>query len=206
MFRRVGTARAVGQTVSLIARRSQQTSSSTGTDVPPSTNTSARPPIDRTNSSQRTTPPPPNTAGTGKAIVYGVALGLGTILLYAEYDNDSFRRKVESTLPLSSTILAGLDKIIDPLFGRHKKLTTIIYEKMPDLTPLTDKLPDQEQIRKTGEKVKDAATMVYNKLPDQKQLERAGEQAKDLINDTYDMLPEYKTVKGKVNHAVDQVS
>lgn len=140
-----------------------------------------------------------------KAVAYGLGLGLGFALLYAEYDNGSFRRKVESTIPLSSTILAGLDKIIDPVFGRHKKLTTIISEKMPDLSPITDKLPSSDQIKKAGEQVKDAANTVYNKLPDQKQIQKAGEQAKDAINDAYDKLPEYKKVKGAVNHAVDQV-
>jgi len=142
--------------------------------------------------------------GTVKAIVYGVALGLGVTLLYAEYDNGSFRRKVESTLPLSSTILVGLNKIIDPVFGRQKKLTTIISEKLPDISAVTDKLPDKEQLKKAGEQVKDAANAAYNKLPSQKQLEKAGEQAKDAINDAYDKLPEYKKVKGAVTNAADQ--
>lgn len=134
-----------------------------------------------------------------------MALGLGVTLLYAEYDNGSFRRKVESTIPLSSTILAGLDKIIDPVFGRHKKLTTIISEKMPDVSAVTNKLPDKEQIRKAGEKVKDAANAVYDRLPSQKQIEKAGEKAKDAINDAYDTLPEYDKVKGAVNNAVNTV-
>ena len=145
------------------------------------------------------------SGGTVKAVAYGVALGLGVTLLYAEYDNGSFRRKVESTLPLSSTILSGLDKVIDPVFGRQKKLTTIISEKLPDVSVITDKLPDKAQLKKAGEKVKDAANAAYDKLPDQKQIEKAGEKAKDAINDAYDMLPEYKKVKGAVNHAVDQV-
>jgi hypothetical protein len=196
-----------------------------------STKTSSNEPIDRTNNPQKTTttpppsprtvppPPPPSSrpasssssssSGGGgttvKAIAYGVALGLGVTLLYAEYDNGSFRRKVESTLPLSSTILGGLDKIIDPVFGRHKKLTTIISEKMPDISGITDRLPDKDQIKKAGEQVKDAATAAYNKLPDQKQIQKAGEQAKDALNDAYDKLPEYKKVKGAVTHADDQV-
>jgi hypothetical protein len=196
-----------------------------------STKTSSNAPIDRSNNPQKTTTtPPPSTpppssktvppsssssypassssggsGGTVKAIVYGVALGLGVTLLYAEYDNGSFRRKVESTLPLSSTILSGLDKIIDPVFGRQKKLTTIISEKLPDISVVTNKLPDKDQIKKAGEQVKDAANTLYNKLPDQKQIQKAGEQAKDAINDAYDKLPEYKKVKGAVTHAADQV-
>jgi len=138
-------------------------------------------------------------------LIWSLSGNLSVTLLYAEYDNGSFRRKVESTLPLSSTILGGLDKIIDPVFGRHKKLTTIISEKMPDISPVTDKLPDKDQIKKAGEQVKDAANAVYNKLPSQKQIEKAGEQAKDVINDAYDKLPEYKKVKGAVTHAADQV-
>ena len=143
--------------------------------------------------------------GTVKAVAYGVALGLGVTLLYAEYENGSFRRKVESTLPLSSTILSGLDKVVDPVFGRQKKLTTIISEKLPDVSAITDKLPDKAQLKKAGETVKDAANTVYSKLPDQKQIEKAGEKAKDVINDAYDRLPEYNKVKGAVNQAVDQV-
>jgi hypothetical protein len=173
------------------------------------------------NPQKTTTTPPPSTpppssrptgsssgggGGTVKAIVYGVALGLGVTLIYAEYDNGSFRRKVESTLPLSSTILSGLDKIIDPVFGRHKKLTTIISEKMPDMSAVTDRLPDKEQIKKAGEQAKDAANALYNKLPDQKQIQKAGEKAKDAVNDAYDKLPEYSKVKGAVTHAADQVN
>ena len=187
-----------------------------------STKTSSNAPIDRSNNPQKTTTtPPPSTpppssrptgsssgggGGTVKAIVYGVALGLGVTLIYAEYDNGSFRRKVESTLPLSSTILSGLDKIIDPVFGRHKKLTTIMSEKLPDISAVTDRLPDKEQIKKAGEQAKDAANALYNKLPDQKQIQKAGEQAKDAINDAYEKLPEYKKVKGAVTHAADQVN
>lgn len=189
-----------------------------------STKTSSDKPIDRTNNPIKTTttPPPssrtvppssssasyPPTGGSGgtvKAIVYGVALGLGVTLLYAEYDNGSFRRKVESTLPLSSTILGGLDKVIDPVFGRQKKLTTIISEKLPDLSTVTDKLPDKEQLRKAGEQVKDAANTVYSKLPSEKQVEKAKEKAKDFINDTYDALPDSKTVKKTLTDAKEKL-
>lgn len=190
-----------------------------------STKTSSDKPIDRTNNpikttttpppSSRTVPPsssssasyPPTggSGGTAKAIVYGVALGLGATLLYAEYDNGSFRRKVESTLPLSSTILGGLDKVIDPVFGRQKKLTTIISEKLPDLSTVTDKLPDKEQLRKAGEQVKDAANTVYSKLPSEKQVEKAKEKAKDFINDTYDALPDSKTVKKTLTDAKEKL-
>lgn len=189
-----------------------------------STKTSSDKPIDRTNNpikttttpppSSRTVPPSSSSAsypptggsgGTAKAIVYGVALGLGATLLYAEYDNGSFRRKVESTLPLSSTILGGLDKVIDPVFGRQKKLTTIISEKLPDLSTVTDKLPDKEQLRKAGEQVKDAANTVYSKLPSEKQVEKAKEKAKDFINDTYDALPDSKTVKKTLTDAKEKL-
>ena len=199
-----------------------------------STKTSSDAPIDRTNnpikttttpppssssssSSSRTTPPsssssssssyPPTggSGGTVKAIAYGVALGLGVTLLYAEYDNGSFRRKVESTLPLSSTILGGLDKIVDPIFGRQKKLTTIISEKLPDVSVVTNKLPDKEQLRKAGEQVKDAANAVYSKLPSEKQVEKAKEKAKDFINDTYDALPDSKTVKKTLTDAKEKL-
>ncbi|CAF2803350.1 unnamed protein product [Rotaria sp. Silwood2] len=161
----------------LINKRFQQTSTTSSTK-PTSTNPSSATKTKTTSSSY---PADSNTGGTVKAIVYGLGLGLSITLLYAEYDNGSFRRKVESKLPLSSTILSVLDKIIDPIFGRHKKLTTIISEKLPDVSPVTDRLPDKEQVK------------------------RAAEQAKDTINDTYDKLPEYKTVKSKIIHAADQV-
>jgi hypothetical protein len=166
------------QTASTTPSSNNPTKTTTTTPPPPST----PPPSSRT-APASSYPAGGSTGGSGtvKAIVYGVALGLGVTLLYAEYDNGSFRSKVESTLPLSSTILGGLDKIIDPVFGRHKKLTTIISEKLPDISAVTDKLPDKEQIKK------------------------AGEQAKDLVNDAYDKLPEYKKVKGAVTHAADKV-
>ncbi|CAF4913427.1 unnamed protein product, partial [Rotaria sp. Silwood1] len=176
----------------LINKRYQQTSTTSSTKPPSSNPSSATKTTTTTTSSSSTPRPPPpppppsrpadvKTGGTLKAIVYGVGIGLGITLLYAEYDNGSFRRKVESKLPLSSTILSILDKAIDPIFGRQKKLTTIISEKLPDISPVTDRLPDKEQVKK------------------------AAEQAKDVINDTYDKLPEYKTVKGRITHAADQV-
>ncbi|CAF1048158.1 unnamed protein product [Rotaria sordida] len=190
----------------LINKRYQQSSSTSSTKStssnPSSTKSTSSNPsstasVNRENTSQTTTTTsssstsrpssrPTGTSsggggGTFKAIAYGVGLGLGITLLYAEYDNGSFRRKVESRLPLSSTILSLLDKIIDPVFGRHKKLTTIISEKLPDVSAITDRLPDKEQVKKAAEK------------------------AKDTINDTYDKLPEYKTVKSTITHAADQV-
>jgi hypothetical protein len=195
MLRVVNLSRAqpAARNLLLVTKRYQQSSTSSGSSAtknPSKTTTPPPPPPPNTPPPSSKTVPPsssssyPSTGGSGgavKAVVYGVALGLGVTLLYAEYDNGSFRRKVESTLPLSSTILSGLDKVIDPVFGRNKKLTTIISEKLPDISSVTDKLPDKEQIKK------------------------AGEQAKDAINDAYDKLPEYKKVKGAVTHAADQV-
>jgi hypothetical protein len=198
MLRVINLSRAqpAARNLSLITKRYQQSSSSSGssttqsaTKTPPS---ATKTQTASTTPSSKPVPPPSSSSsypsgstggsgGTVKAIVYGVALGLGVTLLYAEYDNGSFRHKVESTLPLSSTILSGLDKIIDPVFGRHKKLTTIISEKLPDVSAITNKLPDKEQIKK------------------------AGEQVKDTVNDAYDKLPEYKKIKGAVTHAADQV-
>jgi hypothetical protein len=202
----------VVRNLSLIPKRYQQSSPPSGSTTSASTKST---PSSSTNqsaskaqtSSSSSSYPSGSTGGssTAKAIIYGLGLGLGVTLLYAEYDNGSFRRKVESTLPLSSTILGGLDKIIDPVFGRSKKLTTIISEKLPDISSVTDKLPDKNQIKKAGEQVKDAANAVYDRLPSQKQIEKAGERAKDTINDAYDKLPEYKKVKGAVTHAADQV-
>jgi len=192
------SAQSKARNIIIIGKRFQQSSSSNSSQPP------SPPP-----SSSKSVPPSSSAEvggnSTGKAILYGVGLGLGVALLYAEYDNGSFRRKVENTLPLSSTILSGLDKIIDPIFGRHKKLTTIISEKLPDVSPVTDRLPDKEQLRKAGQQVKDAANAVYDRLPSQKQIEKAGEQAKDAVNDAYDRLPEYQKVKGAVTHAADQV-
>jgi len=194
MLRVINLSRAqpAARNLSLITKRYQQSSTSSGAST---TQSATKTQTTSTTPSSKTVPPPSSSSssssypsgstggsgGTVKAIVYGVALGLGVTLLYAEYDNGSFRHKVESTLPLSSTILSGLDKIIDPVFGRHKKLTTIISEKLPDVSAITNKLPDKEQIKK------------------------AGEQVKDTVNDAYDKLPEYKKVKGAVTHAADQV-
>lgn len=243
MLRVINASRApaVARNLSLVTKRYQQSSSSSGSATTASTKstpgssttqssvknpssasqtqtastrTSSDGPVDRTNNPIKTTPPPSSSSsypptgssgGTGKAIAYGIALGLGVTLLYAEYDNGSFRRKVESTLPLSSTILGGLDKIIDPVFGRQKKLTTIISEKLPDVSVVTDKLPDKEQLRKAGEQVKDAANAVYSKLPSEKQIGKAKEKAKDFINDTYDALPDSKTVKKTLTDAKEKI-
>jgi tetrahydromethanopterin S-methyltransferase subunit B len=233
MFRVVNLSRAqpAARNLLLINKRYQQSSTSSGSSTTQSTTknpsstasssnnptkTTTTPPPSTPPPSSKTVPPPSSSSsypssgssgisGTVKAIVYGVALGLGVTLIYAEYDNGSFRRKVESTLPLSPTILSGLDKIIDPVFGRQKKLTTIISENLPDISPVTDRLPDKDQIKKAGEQIKDAANAAYNKLPSQQQIEKAGEKAKDAINDAYDKLPEYKKVKGAVTHAADQV-
>jgi hypothetical protein len=184
--------------------------SSTAKTQTASTKPSSNAPIDRTNnpykttttpassytppSSSRTSPPPPFSAssagkpgGSGssgtivKTIIYGVTLGLTATLVYAEYENGSFRRQLESTIPLSSTILGGLDQVIDPVFGRQKTLTKQISEKLPDLSYVKDKVPDKTQIQK------------------------AGEQAKDAVSNAYDKLTDPKKVKGAVDHATGQV-
>jgi hypothetical protein len=184
--------------------------SSATTTQTASTKPSFNAPIDRTNnpyktttaptssytppSSSRTGPPPSFSApptgkssgsgGSGtaiKAIVYSVALGLTATLVYAEYENGSFRRQLESTVPFSSTILGGLDQVIDPVFGRKKPLTTQISEKMPDLSYVKDKIPDKDQVKTT-------VNNALEKLPDKTQIKKVGEQ-----------------VKGAVDHATDQV-
>jgi len=149
----------------LVTKRYQQSSTSSGSATTASTKST---PGSKTSTTPPPSTPPPSSSsssypstdgggGTVKAIVYGVALGLGTTLLYAEYDNGSFRRKVESILPLSSTILGGLDKIIDPVFGRQKKLTTVVSEK----------LPDKEQIKTAGEQSRRGNDPIFLEEPDQ---------------------------------------
>ena len=195
------------------------------------TSTTFNTPIDRTNnpykttttptssyspppSSSRTTPlppfnpPPPRQSGGGsgtviKAIVYSLALGLTATLFYAEYENGSFRRQLESNVPYSSTILGGIDQVIDPVLGRHKSLKTEITEKLPDLHYVKDKLPDKDQIKKLGQQVKDSANNVVEKISDK--THKAGEQTKDAITHAYDKLTDQKKVKGVVDQAADQV-
>jgi hypothetical protein len=192
----------------------KSTPSSTTTTQTASTKPSFNAPIDRTNnpyktttaptssyippSSSRTGPPPsfsaPPTGKSGgsstaiKAIVYSVALGLTATLVYAEYENGPFRRQLESTVPFSSTILGGLDQVIEPVFGRKKSLTTQISEKMPDLSYVKDKIPDKDQTKTLGQQVKNTVNNTLEKLPDKTQIKKAGEQ-----------------VKGAVDHATNQV-
>jgi hypothetical protein len=191
--------------------------SSTAKTQTASTRASVNAPIDRTNnpyktttsptssnippSSTKTSPPPPFSApsvpkssGSGssskivKTIIYGVTLGLTATLVYAEYENGSFRRQLESTVPFSSTILGGLDQVIDPVFGRQKKLTTEISEKIPDLSYVRDKIPDKDQIKKLGQQVKDTANNALEKLPDKTQIKKAGEQVKGAVDRASDQV------------------
>jgi hypothetical protein len=122
-------------------------------------------------SSSRTGPPPTFSAPpTGnkssgsstaiKAIVYSVALGLTGTLVYAEYENGPFRRQLESTVPFTSTILGGLDKVIEPVFGNRKPITTQVAEKLPDLSYVKDKLPDKDQVKTVGQQIKKAGEQV----------------------------------------------
>ena len=200
-----------------------------------STRPSFNAPIDRTNNPYKTTtiptstytpssssrtgppppfsapPPPPRSTGSGgsgtvvKAIVYSVALGLTATLVYAEYENGSFRRQLESTVPFTSTILGGLDQVIEPVFGRPKPLSTQVSEKIPDLAYVKDKLPNKEQIKSIGQQAKDTATNVLEKLPDKDQIKKVGEQVKTTVSNTVDKLPDTKKVKDAIGHTTDQV-
>ena len=152
-------------------------------------------PIDRTDNPYKTTTSPPSyippsssrggpsptfsapsdrqtssSSGGGgkivKTIIYGVALGLTATIVYAEYENGPFRRQLESTVPYSSTILGGIDQVLDPVIGRQKSLTKEISEKIPDLSYVKDKIPGKEQIKKLGEQVKDTTNNILGKLPD----------------------------------------
>jgi hypothetical protein len=194
----------------------KSTSGSNTTSNPSSTRASFNAPIDRTNNSYKTTstpsartgPPPGQETSSGgsggtmiKLIIYGVTLGLTATLAYAEYENGSFRRQLESTIPYSSTILGGLDQVIDPVFGRQKTLTKQISEKIPDLAYVKDKIPAKDQIKKVGEQIKDTANNVLEKLPNKTTIQKAGERAKDAVSNTYDKLTDQNKVKG----ATDQV-
>ena len=61
-------------------------------------------------------PPPKQERSSFSAVVYGLILGFSITLIIAEYDNASWRRKVENQIPFSSNILNLLDKLIDPVF------------------------------------------------------------------------------------------
>ena len=159
--------------------------------------------------SSQTSPPPgyPRSGGSGgggvvKAIVYGVALGLTATLVYAEYENGPFRRKLESTVPFSSTVLGGLDQFIDPAFGRTRKSTSGVPEKYPDLAYVKDKEP----VKKLTDQVKSTVDSVREKLPDKATIQKAGEQVKDAVSKTAEKLPDPKKVKAAVTSAADQVS
>ncbi|CAF1487203.1 unnamed protein product [Adineta ricciae] len=172
------------------------TTSPTSTYVPPS--------------SQRTNPSSGNKSGGGagtlvKAIVYGVALGVTGTLAYAEYENDSFRRQLESTIPYSATILGGIDQVIDPVLGRQKSITKGITDKVPDLAYVKEKLPGKDQVKKLGEQVKDATNHVVEKFPDKNALKKVGEQAKDAVNKVTGTLTDQSKAKGLVHQTTDQV-
>ncbi|UJR26324.1 hypothetical protein I4U23_007662 [Adineta vaga] len=183
-------------------------------------------PIDRTNnpyktttsptssyippSSQSTSPPSGRKSGSStssivKTIIYGVTLGVAATLVYAEYENDSFRRQLESTIPYTSTVLGGIDQVIDPILGRQKPITKVITDKLPDLAYVKDKISAKDQIKKLGEQVKDTTNNVLDKLPDKNTLKKAGEQAKDAINKASDKLTDQSKIKGIVTEATDQV-
>jgi len=200
----------------------KSTSGSNTTSNPSSARSSFNAPIDRTSNSYKTTSTPSartgpspghetSSGGSGgggtliKVIIYGVTLGLTATLAYAEYENGPFRRQLESTIPYSSTILGGLDQVIDPVFGREKPLTKQISEKIPDLAYVKDKIPGKDQIKKVGEQIKDTANNVLEKLPDKTKIQKAGERAKDAVSNTYDKLTDQNKVKGAVDHATDQV-
>ncbi|CAF3426794.1 unnamed protein product [Rotaria sp. Silwood2] len=202
------------------ANTPSSTSKTQTTSTKPSVNT----PLDRTNipykttttttsyippSSSKTSPPPNRKTSSGgsmvKAIVYGVTLGLTATLVYAEYENGSFRRQLESTIPYSSTILGGLDQFIDPIFGRQKALTTEISEKMPDLAYVKEKIADKDKTKTLGEQIKDTTNSVLEKLPDKAQIQKTGAQVKDAVSHAFEKLTDHKSAKDTPGHAADQV-
>ena len=150
-----------------------------------------------TPSSSKTVPPPTfsapsehqtsNGGGRGKtikAIIYGITLGLTATIIYAEYENDSFRRKLESTIPYSSTILDGLDQVIDPVFSRQKSLKSEASEKIPDLAYVENKIPNKGQVKTSNESIRDTSRNVSEKLPNKTQIQKIGTQARDTIDNT----------------------
>lgn len=160
-------------------------------------------------SSARTSPPPgyssrPPTKKSGgaiKAVIYGVAFGLTATLVYAEYENGSFRRQLETTIPYASDVLGGLDQFIDPIFGRQKGLTGKISENFPELAYVKKDDP----VQKLGDQVKAATDTLKEKLPDKTQLQKATEKTKEAVHHALEKLPDKKTVKDAITHKSDQV-
>jgi len=158
--------------------------------------------------SARTGLPPGSSRPTGKksggalkAVIYGVAFGLTATLVYAEYENGSFRRQLETTIPYASDVLGGLDQFIDPIFGRQKGLAGTISEQFPELAYVKKDDP----VQKLGDQVKTAADKLKEKLPDTTQLKKVTEQAKDKVQHALEKLPDKQKVKDTITHASDQV-
>ncbi|CAF0840370.1 unnamed protein product [Didymodactylos carnosus] len=154
-----------------------------------------------------------NRSNVLKMTGYALAIGVTTALVYAEYENGKFRRKVEKTIPLSGTLLGGLDKIIDPVFGRRKNIIQTISDELPDMAKVKegakivrDQLPEYKTVKETA---KDAAHAVYEQLPEkktvQKTLAATKEGAKDVANAVYEQLPEKKTVQKTLSSAKETV-
>lgn len=146
-------------------------------------------------------PPGGKSGGAGRAaksIIYGVTLGLTATLIYAEYENDSFRRQLESTIPYSATILGGLDQVIDPILGRQKSLKSEVLEKIPDLGFTKEKPKEQDKAKIVGGQTKDTSNIVSEKLPDKAQIQKAGSQTSDKVTDN-------KKVKSAVDQATEKV-
>ena len=190
------------------------TSNPTSTTKTSSTTTTARPtpaayPTSKIVPASARTGLPPGSSrpskkksgGAIKAVIYGVAFGLTATLVYAEYENGSFRRQLETTVPYASDVLGGLDQFIDPIFGRQKGLAGKISENFPELAYVKKDDP----VQKIGDQVKAAVETVKEKLPDKTQVKKAAEQTKETVQHALDKLPDKKQVKDTLTRASDQV-
>lgn len=147
-------------------------------------------------------PPTKKSGGAIKAVIYGVAFGLTATLVYAEYENGSFRRQLETTIPYASDVFGGLDQFIDPIFGRQKGLANTVSGNFPELAYVKK---DEQPVQKLGDQVKATTDTVKEKLPDKTQLQKATEKTKETVQHALEKLPDKKTVTDAITHASDQV-
>lgn len=148
---------------------SKATNYPTSKIVPSSARTGAPPGYPR--------PPTKKSGGAIKAVIYGVAFGLTATLIYAEYENGSFRRQLESTIPYASDVLGGLDQFVDPIFGRQKGLAGTVTGDFPNLA-----IVKKDDASKTlGDQAKAAADTIKEKLPDSKKVKDAISHASDQV-------------------------
>jgi Tfp pilus assembly major pilin PilA len=143
--------------------------------------------------------------GMAKVVIYGIALGLTATIAYAEYENGPFRRQLESTVPLSSTILDGLDQVIDPVFGRLKKSTKDTPSAYPDLAYVKEKPLTTDPIKPLDEPVKVAPKKVQETMPVKVQIADVKEKSKETLTPINDKVTDPKKVKAVVNQTADQV-